>query len=243
MTDPRHSPTTVPASRTDLPKKAAPNPKSKKILKGCGIALAVFVVLTIIGAIGAASKKRKAQEAAQADQVQPPTAAPLPLPVERAPAPVASDSQKSGITVDALLSAMPYLARYQGGQKEHAEKAKRTKEWWGYSWRKSDPSVEVKVGISSFADNGKFQMGFVMATSRSGSSETYTSALTQLIDLICVFAGRSDDAFRQETLTQVQQQCASNSKDMLSYVISGVSISHQGKAAAGPLFNASVEVK
>jgi hypothetical protein len=146
------------------------------------------------------------------------------------------------ITVSALLTAMPYLADYAGGRQEHGEKTPRTKEWWGHSWKHTEGDTEVKVGISSYADTGTYRMGFVMAMSKSGGNG-YTSALTPLVDMICVFAGRSDDQFKKQTLDMVQRQCETNSSDMIAFSMGSMSVTVPGKNVAGPIFNASVEVK
>lgn len=70
MTDLRHAPTPIPASRSDLPRKAPPpsptsakpmSGKAKKLAFGC---LGLFVVLIVIGGIGSAIGKSKQEKAA-----------------------------------------------------------------------------------------------------------------------------------------------------------------------------------
>ena len=94
MTDPRHTPTPIPASRSDLPRKAPPpapttakpmSSKVKKVTFGC---LGLFVVLIVIGGIGSAIEKSKQQKAAGGAPTPPPapssepasTATPTPVP-------------------------------------------------------------------------------------------------------------------------------------------------------------------
>lgn len=127
MTDPRHAPTPITASRSDLPRKALPpsptsakpmSGKVKKVAFGC---LGLFVVLIVIGGIGSAIEKSKQQKAAGGAPTPPPssepasTATPTPVPAS------AQAAKPSGPADRATLAkrAEAARARLQAEQEKH----------------------------------------------------------------------------------------------------------------------------
>lgn len=127
MTDPRHAPTPIPASRSDLPRKAPPpsptsakpmSGKVKKVAFGC---LGLFVVLIVIGGIGSAIEKSKQQKAAGAAPTPTPSSEPAST-ATPTPAPASTPAAKPSGPADRTTLAQraeAARARLQAEQEKH----------------------------------------------------------------------------------------------------------------------------